>query len=672
MIKATELLLQERILAGNHYRGHEKFAYHEHEEGGIPEIQAKRTFTTSDVIHPEINILSNGTYSVMLTSRGGGFSKYMDQAVTRWREDPIRDVWGMMFYISNLNSNSYWSAAYQPTGAVPEEYKVVFKPDKAVYSRKDGNIETRMEVVVSPEFNGEVRDIFLSNHSSSGRMMEVTSYFEVVLYPHEADLAHPAFTNLFVRTEYQPERDIILVNRRPRDKRQEHLWLFHTLTSDSEIIGTIQYETDRSKFIGRNRSLSNPQVMDPEYPLSNTAGAVLDPIVSMRARVFIPAGGTVKVSYITGVAESKESAVSLAREYQNSNISKRAQELAWTHSQVELRYLNISAGESSLYQIMASQILYTRPQEEWKKNLILENNKGQTALWAYGISGDLPIIVLRVAKMEHMETVKQMLTAHEYFKLKGLSLDLIVLNDFGNSYEQPVQERLQEMIAVSHARELIDKPGGVFIRQSTNIPEADLNLIFAAARLVLNAEKGCIADQLKLEYQPFKAPLLETKRMDYQIDDKQDILPPSDLIYQNNLGGFSQDGKEYIIYLRKEESTPLPWSNIIANQEFGFLVTESGSGYTWCHNSRENKLTPWSNDPVQDPSGEALYIRDDITGEYWTTTALPVRTDSAYLIRHGQGYSIFEHSYNGIKSKQTLYVPEHDPIKLLNFHWKPY
>ena len=255
-----------------------------------------------------------------------------------------------------------------------------------------------MEVVVSPEFNGEVRDIFLSNHSSSGRMMEVTSYFEVVLYPHEADLAHPAFTNLFVRTEYQPERDIILVNRRPRDKRQEHLWLFHTLTSDSEIIGTIQYETDRSKFIGRNRSLSNPQVMDPEYPLSNTAGAVLDPIVSMRARVFIPAGGTVKVSYITGVAESKESAVSLAREYQNSNISKRAQELAWTHSQVELRYLNISAGESSLYQIMASQILYTRPQEEWKKNLIQEKIISQTALWAFGISGDLPIIVLRVAK----------------------------------------------------------------------------------------------------------------------------------------------------------------------------------------------------------------------------------------------------------------------------------
>ena len=440
---------------------------------------------------------------------------------------------------------------------------------------------------------------------------------------------------------------------------------FHTLVSDTEIVGNIQYETDRFKFIGRNRNLSNPQVMDPEFPLSNTAGAVLDPIVSMRARVFIPAGETVQIAYITGVAESREAALSLAREQQGNSMFSRAQELAWTHSQVELRYLNISVGQASLFQEMVSQILYTRPPEEWKKKVLQENRKGQTALWAYGISGDLPIVVLRVRTMEQMETVKQMLTAHEYFKLKGILVDLVLLNDFGNSYEQPVQERLQEIVAVSHARELVDKPGGVYIRQSTNMPESDFNLILAAARLVLDAERGSIADQLKLEYQPYKAQLLEVKGIDYHINDQQGVLPPSELIYQNSLGGFSQDGKEYIIYLKKGESTPLPWSNIIANQEFGFLVTESGSGYTWCQNSRENKLTPWSNDPVQDSAGEAIYIRDDYTGEFWTTTALPVRTDSSYLIRHGQGYSIFENSYYGIKSRQIMYVPTGDPVKIV-------
>ena len=667
MVKATELLLQERMPRREILiKEHEDMMYHSpEEERQHQEMQAKRTFHSPNSVLPVTNLLSNGNYTVMLTNGGGGFSRYMGQDVTRWREDSTLDNWGMMFYIANLNSNHYWSAAYQPVCVEPEEYRVAFEPDHVVYNRKDGNIETRTEVVVSPEFNGEVRSITLTNHGKSGRMMEVTSYFEAVLYPHTADLAHPAFTNLFVHTEYLPERETILVSRRPRDDKQKRLWLFHTVTTDGEAVGSIQYETDRSKFIGRGRTLRNPQVMDPEYPLSNTAGAVLDPIVSMRIRIYIPAGETTWVSYITGVADSKDSAISLAREYQGSNMPSRALELAWTHSQVELRYLNISAGQASLFQNLGSQLFYTRPLDEWKRTLIQSICKGQSALWAYGISGDLPIVVLRVNKMDQMETVKQMLTAHEYFRLKGISIDLILLNEFGSSYEQPVQERLQELIAVSHARELVDKSGGVFIRQSINIPEQDLSLLFAAARLVLNAGEGCIAEQLAVEEQTCTAPALETRETVYQFNQEDGVVPPSDLIYQNNLGGFSQDGKEYSIYLKNGDNTPLPWSNIIANQHFGFLVTESGSGYTWCKNSRENKLTPWFNDPVRDPAGEALYIRDDVTGEYWTTTALPIRTDSAYAIHHGQGYSIFENTYYGIRSIQTMFVPIDDPIKIV-------
>ena len=277
-------------------------------------------------------------------------------------------------------------------------------------------------------------------------------------------------------------------------------------------------------------------------------------------------------------------------------------------------------------------------------------------------------MVLKVSKMEHLEMAKQMLTAHEFFKLKGLAIDLILLNEFGSSYEQPVQERLQEMVSVSHARELIDRPGGVYIRQSANIPKDDLNLLLAAARLVIDAEKGCIADQLHIDDKTYKAPELVATEIDYQCDDIQMIEPLENLIYQNHLGGFLQDGREYIIYLKNGHSTPLPWSNIIANKDFGFLVTESGSGYTWCKNSRENKLTPWSNDPVCDPAGEALYIRDDLTGEYWTVTALPVKRNTAYLIRHGQGYSVFQNIYCGIKAEQTVFAAATDPIKIVKVY----
>ena len=668
MVKATELLLQERMPRREIFvKEYEEIVGQEPEDDRQhQETQGRRSYTSPDTPLPETGLLSNGTYSTMLTNGGGGFSKCMGQAITRWREDPVRDDFGMLFYVSNLNSNHYWSAAYQPVCEMPEDYKVVFEPDHVVYNRRDGNIETKTEVVVSPEFNGEIRRISLTNQSGSGRMMEVTSYFEVVLYPFAADLAHPAFTNLFVRTEYIPEWHTILANRRLRNSREKALWLFHTVSTTGEAIGSLQYETDRSKFIGRGRTLRNPQTMEPDFPLSNTTGAVLDPIVSMRIRVFVPAGDTVEVSFVTGVGESRDSVINLARDYQGNHMYSRAQELAWTHSQVELRYLNITAGEANLYQTMASQILYQPLPSAWKQEVLRFNRKGQKALWAYGISGDYPIMVLQVEQMENMEMAKQMLTAHEYLRLQGLQVDLVLLNAYGNSYEQPVQDRLQEMVSVSHGRELIDKPGGIFIRQQTAIPEEDLNLLFAVARIVLSGERGSIASQLGQTEDTWEMPVLETKVMDYRIPVNEEIRLPENLLLQNDLGGFSGEGREYIVFLKKNEMTPLPWSNVIANERFGFLVTESGSGYTWCKNSHENKLTPWSNDPVRDTPGEILYLRDDITGTYWTATPLPIRGECPYLIHHGQGYSIFENRQNGIKARQTMYVPLHDPVKLIH------
>jgi cellobiose phosphorylase len=673
MIKATELLLQERMPRREIYiKDYEEMAGPDLEEGRKhQESQAKRTIHTPHTVLPETVLLSNGNYTVMLTNSGGGFSQYSGQAVTRWRKDVTRDDWGEMFYIANLNSNTYWSAAYHPAGILPEDYKVVFETDRASFYRKDGNIETRMEVVVSPEYNGEIRRISLTNHGENGRMMEVTSYSEIVLAPFSADLAHPAFSNLFVQTEFHPVRNILLATRRPREKTQKSLWMFHTVVTEGETVGSIQYETDRARFIGRGRTLKDPQVMDPEFPLSDSAGAVLDPIMSIRRRIYLSAGETVRISYITGVADSRESAIAQARECQNSNVANRAMELAWTHSQVELRYLNISAGRANLYQAMASQILYNRPPSDWKREMIRRNRKGRSTLWTYGISGDLPIVLLRVSRMEHMELVQQMLTAHEYMRLKGLQVDLVLLNEYGNSYEQPVNERLRELAGISHARDLMDKPGGVFLRQSSNIPKEDLCLLFCASRLILNGEDGSISSQLLLNKKSNETiPLLNTQDIDYHVVSKNEIPRPAGLAYFNDMGGFSEDGKEYVVYLKDRKVTPLPWSNIISNPEFGFLVTESGSGYTWCGNSRENKLTPWSNDPIRDPSGEILYVRDDKTGEYWTITPMPVREAESYRIRHGQGYTVFEHASHGMMMQQTMLVPLKDPVKIIGVSLK--
>ncbi|MFO7295831.1 MAG: glucoamylase family protein, partial [Clostridia bacterium] len=666
MVRATELLLQERIPEKEIFLKDrsEKPLDVEAEKVKYHEIRPRRRFSVHTTEIPEVHLLSNGAYSVMITAAGSGFSQMQGMAVNRWSEDFTLEGHGMFFYIKNLNSNEFWSATYNPTRAIPDEYRVVFEPDHAVFLRKDGNIETLTEVAVSTEHNAEIRRISLTNHSQHGRVVEVTSYFEPVLSSLADDMAHRAFNNLFVETEYVPEYNALLARRRPRKPNQKSVWLVHTFALEGEAIGQPQYETDRARFIGRGRDLSFPQVMEPEHPLSNTAGAVVDPIMSLRQRIAIPPGKTAKISFVVAVADSREAALSLAKEYRNGSAASRAFELAWTHSQVEMRYLNITSGQVNLYLKMASHILYPTPLQRNKEEFLRKNQKGQSSLWAYGISGDIPIVVVEVSQLEHMELVRQVLTAHEYWRLKGLNVDLVLLNEYGNSYEQPVQERLQDLVMISHARDLQNKPGGVYIIQGVFMPEEDKDLLKAVARLVLSGDGGSISSQLKF-YQPKEAlpPALTVTALPAQ---KEEILEESDeeLIFFNELGGFTLDGREYVIRLRDGKCTPMPWSNVISNSQFGFLVTESGGGYTWCKNSRQNKLTPWSNDPVIDPPGEVIYLRDEDTGEVWTITPSPVRERQPYTVRHGQGYTVFEHTSRGIAQRQEMFVPLEQPVKI--------
>lgn len=667
IIKATELLLQERIPKQNVIMKEYEEEIPELEPVKFQESRSVRTINDPNTVLPETHLLSNGSYTVMLTNSGAGYSMNQGIGINRWREDPTRDSWGMFFYIHNLNSNEVWSATYQPMGIMPDEYTVTFEPDHVTFVRRDGSIETKTEVTVSPEHNGEVRRITLVNHGEYSRVLDVTSYFEVVLAPMVDDIAHPAFSNLFVETQFIPEYNALLATRRARTKEQKPVWLMHTLITEGQGIGQVQYETDRLKFIGRGRSLSCPVVIEPEYPLSDTSGAVLDPVMSLRKRVRVNPGESVRLYFVAAMAKSRQEAVELAKEYQGTAVAARVFELAWTHSQVELRYLNIKASQANLYQYMASQILYLSPARRQIHQNIEANRKGQSGLWSYGISGDQPIVLVRVSNLDHIPMVRQVLSAHEYWRLKGLWVDLVILNEYGNSYEQPLQDRIIELITISHARDLQDQPGGVFLRQAANIPQEDQILLQVVARFILTGNGGSLVDQIKIKSSGMDLPpLLGVKAMAARGDEGESSGEDHQLHFYNDIGGFSKDGKEYIIKLKPHSNTPLPWSNIIANRRFGFLITELGGGYTWSENSRENKITRWSNDTITDPPGEILYVRDDESGEYWTITPGPLRQNIEYTIRHGQGYTVFEQTSQGLMQSLTLFVALDSPVKF--FH----
>ncbi|AFQ44502.1 GH36-type glycosyl hydrolase domain-containing protein [Desulfosporosinus meridiei] len=677
LIQSSELLLQERIPDFVPIIPQPEDEYQVMQKQRKSQDVEKNQFVLFNNVNSPIPIahcISNGQYSVMMTNSGAGLSRYKNISLSRWREDVTRDSWGVYFYIQNLNSGDVWSAAYQPCKTLGENYKVTYAPDQVEYCRKDGNITTHTEVVVSPEDNTEMRRISLTNHSEHDRTVEVTSYFEVVLARQNDDLAHPAFSNLFIETEFA--NDALIASRRPRSENQTRLWLMHTVATEGEKVGSLQFETDRSRFLGRGRSMVRPRAMDANHPLSNTVGAVLDPIMSLRQRVKIPPGQTVRISFSIGYAESREEINRIAEKYRDPLSVNRAFELAWTHSKMELRHLNLTSAQANEALSLGGHLLYLSPCRREFEECIKQNCRGQSALWPYAISGDLPVVLVRVSSAEHLDLVRRILTIHEYWRLKGLLADLVILNEDDSGYVQAFQDTLRDFVSMGHARDLLNQPGGVFLLQKDLVQGEDLNLLCTVARITFNGEGGSCSAQVrkKAKFSSKESMLLanETKEIsrvtDHSIAGK--IQKPieetgNSLNFANGYGGFSEDGKEYIIELQDDMNTPLPWINVIANSSFGFQVSEVGAGYTWSRNSREYKLTPWSNDPILDPVGEALFLTDEETGESWSVTASPKRDAGVYKIRHGQGYSIFEHCSRGLKQTLNLFVPIDKPVKIV-------
>jgi cyclic beta-1,2-glucan synthetase len=666
-MQATELLLQERTPRGvlvARPRVEEVRA-----AGNVRDLVPPivRRFTSAHDATPGVHLLSNGRYAVMVTTAGSGYSQWRDLAVTRWREDRTRDAWGTYVFLRDVQSGSVWSAAYQPSGIEPDTYEVVFSEDHVEIHRRDGAISTTLEVVVSPVHDAEVRRVSITNLGLRTREIELTSYAEIVLATPAADRVHPAFSNLFVQTEFAPELGALLATRRPRSDGEPQIWAAHVVVAEAETVGELQYESDRARFLGRGRGIRTPMSVIDGRPLSNTSGAVLDPIVSLRRCVRLAQGASARVTFSTLIAASRDEALALADEYNNPTTFERAATLAWTQAQVQLHHLGIDPDEAYIFQELASQILYSDPTLRPSSAVLTRNTRGPSALWRHGISGDMPIVLVRIDEPEDQGIVRQLLRAHEYWRMKQLAVDLVIVNEQAPSYAQDLQASLEAQLRTSQSRlrhEGHEPSGSVFILRGDLISDEDRILLQTAARAVLLSRRGTLSEQVVRQPRS-EAALVPLARRLPPIR-SLDVLPPRpDLEFFNGLGGFAADGREYVTILGEGQWTPAPWINVIANPSFGFQVSESGSGYTWSLNSRENQLTPWSNDPVSDLPGETLYVRDEDSGELWGPTVLPIREGPwPYIARHGQGYSRFEHTSHGISLDLLQFVPLEDSIKI--------
>jgi cyclic beta-1,2-glucan synthetase len=656
-ITASDLVLQERCI---------RFVEAPPlDETDIPVLQGMdeapevaRTVEGHHAPTPVMHLLSNRHYTVMLTDAGGGFSSCRGRAVTRWREDPTQDRWGSFIYLQDLQSEKLWSAGFQPTAAIPDEYRVHFNEESVTIARRDGSLRTTLCVVVAPEDDGELRRVVLRNDGLRARAIALTSFAEIVLAPQRADIAHPGFSNLFVQTEFLPDSGALLATRRPRSSREPQVWALHVVVGTGDAPAHLQYETDRSRFIGRGRDARLPRSMQHGQQLSGTVGDVLDPAFSLRIPVVVPPRSSVGVTFATFITTSREQALALVAKYRTPGLFDHVSESAWTFVRAELHYLQSSLGEAMLFQTLASHLLVSTQQLRARRDAAGPYAVDVTHLWRLSISGDRPILLIRCQSQDDLAFVQQCLRAQEYLRIKGLEIDVVLLNEQRHSYMQDLQQAI-ERLARAFER------GRIYPLMIDAISDAERRLLMSLARVVLNPAQGSL---LELLYRPPITRTADPRALEHfaeppetPADVASDTHP--DLEFFNGWGGFANEGREYAITLTRSPHTPAPWSNVLANEHFGSLVTERGSMCTWSMNSRENQLTAWSNDSVSDPSAEAFYLLED--NELWSPAAQPVqRSGARYDIRHGQGYSHFDVQFQGIASRLTVLVAPDDPVKL--------
>jgi cyclic beta-1,2-glucan synthetase len=624
---------------------------------------------------PEVHLLSNGRYHVMLTHAGGGYSRWGDLSVTRWHEDATRDACGTFIYVKDSKDakdakdgqgQTLRSNTFQPALAEADEYESVFSVASVEFRRRDQGLETVTEIAVSPEDDVELRRLTLRSASGKARQIEITSYAEVAMIATRDEAAHPAFANLFVQTEIIASQGAILCTRRPRTPTEKNPWMFHLLVVDERDSAGLAFETDRRAFLGRGRSTRHPQALDRDHVLSGASGSVLDPIVSIQCRVSLRADASVVLGFITGIAETRHQALALIEKYQDKSMSDRVFPMAKVQGREMLRQLNVSESDALLFGKLAGAVLYTHASYRAAADVLQKNRKGQSGLWAYGISGDLPIMLLRIGDPAKIEIAAQLIQAQAYWRLQGLRVDLVIWNEDHSGYRQILSDLLVGLVTAGSGSAVFDRTGGVFIRHPSQMSEEDCHLMLAVARLVVSDHEGTLREKSERPWNP--GPTVPRR---WASREKQAHVGATrllrdnaqgQLLFFNGWGGFTRDGREYVIHLRPGEPTPMPWVNVIANPSFGTIVSPGG-GYTWFENAHEFRLTPWYNDAVSDTSGEALYLRDDATGIFWSPLPSSAAGSGDYLNRHGFGYSVFEYTAEGLRSELTIYVDVSAPIK---------
>ncbi|MBB4144822.1 GH36-type glycosyl hydrolase domain-containing protein [Rhizobium rhizoryzae] len=671
VVEAAELLLQEKAPREVPVMG-SKYEPETPGKGQADLLRSEiRTIQNPAGRDRELILLSNGHYSTMMTATGTGYARWNGLAVNRWKADPVEDRWGSFLFLRDTTTGQWWSTTSEPRRAEGEKVKTVFGDEKAEFVKTVGTLTSSVEVIVATEHDAEGRRLTLLNQGTEDRFIEVTSYIEPVLSHEDDDNAHPVFSRMFIRTEIGRRGDVIRAWRNRRNPNEPSMQIAHLAADNAGSSRPTEFETDRRRFIGRGRTLAEAAAFDADATLSGTDGFTLDPILSMRRVVRVPAGKKVSVIFWTIAAPSREELDIAVERYRHPDAFGSELTQAWTRVQVQMRHIGISSQQAAAFQHLGRYLVYPDMHLRADAATVNAGLASQRQLWGLSISGDLPIFTLRVNDEMDMEVVKEALSAQEYLRSRGVMADLVIVNEKPASYAQDMQHAIDQ---ISESIRRLGQSEGrqqVFALRRDLMDESTWAALIAASRVVLHARNGKIEDQVNRAVSLFS----DKRGVEVEMDRRAlltaadfgtvaDEAGASDLDFWNGYGGFSTDGQEYVVRLQGGAATPHPWINVISNERFGFHVAAEGAAFTWSQNSRDYQLTPWSNDPVINRPGEALYVADLDSGSVMTPYAALSRKPSvAFEARHGLGYSVFRSEDEGVAMSVTQTVDRERPVK---------
>ena len=598
----------------------------------------------------EYNAIYNNDYTILVRNDGTGYSKYKDKLINRFKPTDI-DNHGIDFWIKDTENGDIWETMNSKN---VQNVKTFFYPDRSTFYCEKDELKMELNTFIAPDESMEIRCLNLKNIGNKYRKFEVSSIFEPVLSTFAEDIAHKAFSKLFLK--FEKEENCIVVKR--SNKNEDNLYMAVSLF-DGDNKNLLEFGVDKEMVYGRN-NYGIPDSVKESRPFGNEVLLTPNPIIALRKSIRIEAGEEKNVVLLVGVSEEKEKAIQSVSKYCNMQQIARAQKLSRAQIEAKIQYLGFTGKRINLYQRILSHLLNpcVRKITEFEKLYPTEE------LWKFGVSGDNPILLAKISNISEIDIVKNIVQFHEFVKLQNLKIDVIIENDEPESYENYLQNTINEIVWNSAN----DENGGVFVLKNTT--KDDQELLLYRADLVIDGKFGKIDYLLdEIDSERSEAPISSAKYKKINQDDNH-ILNMNELKFFNEYGGFSQDGDEYVICINKDKKLPAAWSNIIANEKFGTVVNENMGGYSWYKNARLNRITCWCNDPVCDVPSEVLYISDCQSNKVWTPALVGQNDENEFYVKYGKGYATYMHSCEGIEQRICMFVPQNDASKIYSIQLK--